>query len=994
MFNPERKDLLLRRLYNILLVFSITLCGTHSLWAHPTVVSSANDTLDLAANQYEMAKTYRDNKEFLEADEYFASAQDLYQQVENWNMAVICAIYRSQINYDLVRLDTLAEILQQAQQIIDRQELRNEHFKQERIFFFQALYYEKTAQYQAASNLLDRATEILAGLEKPIALDSAYMSSHKALSGSIYYERRDFEMAINHYQTALLLFPPSRPDTEKLLTIYNNLGLALIEKGQVEKGMEYLSKCLDILPQLHVTTDYDDFLQTYFNLARGNLLLDHIPEATSYLQLASEILSHHPSDRHIWYSLSAQVAERQGRLEEALQYYQSALTERKRIRGNGHPSVAKLLLAIGDLYTSLRQEEKALGAFQQGLQVFDPSLHQKELFQVPTLTGVNDYYLIIQLLNKRGELLQKHHPGQASEILPTYRIAIQAIDSLRLLYESDASKLLLSKDGKTVFASALGLLHQIYQQTADQSLLEEAFRYMEKSKSLLLLENIRKWRNIRMQNSGRKEGSDQFMVLVEQEKNAKLDLLFLKRTIEDTREGANPPEPAYLENLEKELRKVTGQYETIKGMISESFPQYYAASYGDEVAGTADIQTDLLSDRGTALISYFIFEEQSFAMLIGQKELMFQQLSPQVNWQSAFAAYQSALKTQGKPLLQNRVYTSYQQAASLLYNYLLRPLIEKSSERLSRLYLVPDDILGFLAFESLLLSPPAGPDINYSLDYQDYLIEHYALSYGYSATLLQESLAKRKGQDERADYGGFAPVFQDGSGARAVSRDCTTGNLMYLPYSEISVQETNQILDGKAFLHQDASLENFKKAAREYRILQLATHACVDENDALYNVIYFHDTTLATYEIFDIPLRADLIILSACETGSGDLLQGEGIMSLSRGFYYAGSSNIVTSLWPADDHATMTLMVRFNEYLSQGLPKDQALQRAKLDYLTADNLRNMEAAPAFWANFILIGNQNKIALDANSWSSMEWLLLPFLGISLILTLFYALSWRK
>ena len=231
------------------------------------------------------------------------------------------------------------------------------------------------------------------------------------------------------------------------------------------------------------------------------------------------------------------------------------------------------------------------------------------------------------------------------------------------------------------------------------------------------------------------------------------------------------------------------------------------------------------------------------------------------------------------------------------------------------------------------------------------------------------------------------PFFKEGSLGRATSRDCTTGSLMYLPYSEESIQVSSELFDGDPFLHENASLDTFRLLAKQYRILQLATHACIDEQDALFNVIYFHDTTLATYEIFDIPIQADLIILSACETGNGDLLQGEGIMSLSRGFYYAGSSSIVTSLWPADDHATKDLMISFNQYLYKKWPKDRALRQAKLDYLQQTGLRKINQAPALWANFILIGNQEQIMLDHTHASYKPWLI-GLLALLAILMLYY------
>src|SRR5690606_3863646 len=157
---------------------------------------------------------------------------------------------------------------------------------------------------------------------------------------------------------------------------------------------------------------------------------------------------------------------------------------------------------------------------------------------------------------------------------------------------------------------------------------------------------------------------------------------------------------------------------------------------------------------------------------------IFKQLPPAEKWQDNFFAYQKALRAAGSELLQPQNFQTYVGAASKLYDQLLRPLLTPVDFDHQRLYLVPDDLLGFVAFESLLVVPPASADFSYSSSVQDYLVEHFAISYGYSATLLLESLDKNDGWDNRANYGGFAPVFGGSSVASAVSRDCTSGSLM------------------------------------------------------------------------------------------------------------------------------------------------------------------------------------------------------------------------
>lgn len=907
------------------------------------------------------------------SDDLFRVAQQAYMDLELWNKATACAIYRCQLNYELGRMDSLQQVLDKAQGLLDAKVLKGEHYRQERIYYFRAMLFEARAQYEEAHDMLTRASAILEALEAPIGLDSSYMSSHKALSGSIYYGRGDYETAINLYQAALALFPASRPNEAKLLNLYNNLGLAQFELDRVQEGMEYLSTSRRILPRLDPSIHFNDYLQTYFNLIKGHLLLHQTSDAMAYLAKAQRFLDQKEDDEHIWHSLQAQVKEQQENWSAALYNYRLALAKRIKVRGRRHPSIARLYRSIGQVYLKMGNDEAALEAFQRGLHVYDPKLNLDDPYSVPDLDHINEYYPLIQLLKDKGDLLLKQAPNRAAELLPTYRTAIHAIDSLRLLHESDASKLLLSKEAKAVFASAIGLLYQMYQQSPESQYLDEAFRYMEKTKALLLLENIRKWRNIRLRNLGRRKNNNEFNRLLEREKNAKLDLVLLQRLLKDARELRTDEDrrPEKINTLEQALRKVTATYESVKEELAQRFPQYYEASYGQSVTDIITVQQTLLKADDTALISYFIHGDRSFALLVTKDSTAMTELANPAVWEQDFQLYQNALRAQASTLLHDTTFEQYTLSAHQLYRQLLQPLLQELPSNYHRLYLIPDDRLGFLAFEALLTAPAPAAGVDYSTNHLDYLLESFAPAYGYSATLLVESIKVSEDKDQRKNYGGFAPVFSgQPSGGQAVSRDCSTGELMYLPYSKESVVTNSELFDGDAFLNEAASLENFRKEAQNYRILQLSTHACVDDANALFNVLYFHDTTLANYEIFDIPIRADLIILSACETGNGDLLQGEGIMSLSRGFYYAGCTNVITSLWPADDHATKELMIRLNRNLKKGLDKDDALRLAKLEFMESGTLRTANLAPATWANFILIGNQEEIKLSSTS--------LPFL----------------
>ena len=197
--------------------------------------------------------------------------------------------------------------------------------------------------------------------------------------------------------------------------------------------------------------------------------------------------------------------------------------------------------------------------------------------------------------------------------------------------------------------------------------------------------------------------------------------------------------------------------------------------------------------------------------------------------------------------------------------------------------------------------------------------------------------------------------------------DSLRGSLGKLRWTEKELRDVSNILKGSFFLRDKATETTFKKIAPDASIIHLATHAIIDDQQPLYSKFVLtkeegsdDDGFLNTYELYNMQLKANLAVLSACNTGSGKLSRGEGIMSLARGFVYAGCPSVVTSLWAVDDKSTAILMKRFYEGLKKSLSKDEALRASKLDYLQkADSIKSN---PLYWAAFVLIGNPEAIHL--------------------------------
>ena len=315
----------------------------------------------------------------------------------------------------------------------------------------------------------------------------------------------------------------------------------------------------------------------------------------------------------------------------------------------------------------------------------------------------------------------------------------------------------------------------------------------------------------------------------------------------------------------------------------------------------------------------------------------------------------------------------YCELAHHLYRQLIAPVEELLTGR--SLIIIPDGKLASIPFEALLTSRVQGPDNN-SKDYP-YLIKQHPVSYGYSSTILLNSLHKSNNAAHHSILS-FAPSFQADDKALLAELKERGAEFVSLPGTKNEVAQILDIAGGEPYLDENASEANFKQLAPEYQVLHIATHGIIDDKNPMKSGLVFskendsiEDGFLNVYELYSLRLNADMAVLSACNSGYGKLQQGEGVMSMARAFLYAGVPGIVMSQWSVNDKSSAKIMVSFYKGLNSGLSKAQAMQKAKLDYL--QNADKLTANPYFWAGFVVIGNPLPVAFSNTIW--YWWLLI-------------------
>ncbi len=412
------------------------------------------------------------------------------------------------------------------------------------------------------------------------------------------------------------------------------------------------------------------------------------------------------------------------------------------------------------------------------------------------------------------------------------------------------------------------------------------------------------------------------------------------------------------EKLKRELAEAENALELFRLEQRRADPRY-AGIKAPQPLSHGRVSAELL-DAETALVEYVLGDQQSFAWVIAQGKVASVTLAPAKELSALVAAYRTASASKVSSQTAAQAIAKLRAQSQQLYQKLLQPL-EPHLSSAHKLIIVPDGALAYLPFETLAGEPKRGAA-------PEYLIERFAISYAPSASALAALRALRQNNPPEAKgliaFGD--PVYGKGDSATANGAATERGyDFRRLPYTRTEVNEIAALFppaERRLFLGADAQEANVKaEPLSQYRYVHFAAHALIDEERPARSGIVLsvaadskEDGALQMSEVMRLKLNADLVTLSACRTGLGQLLKGEGMIGLTRAFLYAGSESVVVSLWNVNDIATATLMKEFYKNLRQGLAKDEALRQAKLELI-----RGRQQAwrhPYYWAAFVLVGD--------------------------------------
>ena len=598
-------------------------------------------------------------------------------------------------------------------------------------------------------------------------------------------------------------------------------------------------------------------------------------------------------------------------LDQALHYFSFAYGNIK------NRETGKIFNEMGKAYQMLNQKDSAIHYFNKALYSVS-NIDTNSIYAVPAKNGVYAENTIIEALEQKANwMLTYADTANEKQYLQCavncYDIIMDVEYKLLQNFSYDNSKLLMLKESRSRSEKAIGACYRLYERDKNNTWIEKAFQFAERNKSFILLESVK--RNLAASASLQTDST--YLQLQQAQLNY---ANYEKEVIE----ANNKNDTALIHTAAINLKTADEVLQVLK-LRSRYSNNSYTALLQKEDSISLKETGKLLPDKNTALLEYFIGDSAAYCFYIAAegKADMYKLtglLSQSIDTMLQF------FKTKNNILDNPKTYSA---AAFELYKNLQ---LNKTGKQIKRLIIIPDDKLGFVPFDALVTQPA----ISLNLASFSYLIKQYEISYGYSATML---LKQGNYTFKDNNVAVFTPVF--------AHNERGLNTLQFSPGEKENIQHS--FSKGVYFTGSSATLGNFKNHAPAAGIIHIATHAAAEGIPR----IEFYDSTLNTGGLYAMQLNANLVVLSACETGIGKIEKSEGAISLARGFYYAGAHSVITSLWSVDDESTAQLFGSFySDIKDNGYSK--ALRQSKLEYLNS-SISNNKYSPYYWAGFVYIG---------------------------------------
>jgi CHAT domain-containing protein/lipopolysaccharide biosynthesis regulator YciM len=856
-----------------------------------------------------------------------------------------------------------------------------------------ALAYNRLGDNSAALGYLKRVEPLLAVLN-----DKSLIANFFNISGEVYREMGDFSAALVVYQKALALYQTENYERGiigtqlNIGTVYesvgeytqaldyyqkalsaslaknnkplmsqslNNIGNVYYYRGDYAKALEFFENSLQLKEELK---DSFGAANSRSNIANIYQKQGNFAQSLTWNQTALEIRQSLNDKRGIAESFLnlGSIAKEQMEYDKALEYYNKALQLSQEMGSVDYQ--AQTLSYLGNIYNHKNEVTKALETLERAATLFK---------------GINSKSGLMEVFyNQAVTYLEQKNPEEALKTASqAYEIASETGNPLFQWSAKEVSGRALMSLGKTEqaqqqFEEAIKIVETVRTQAAGseresaglfeamvlpyygmvkalmaQNKNVEAFYYSERAKGRVLLDVLQNGRvDVKKAMTDEEHNREQ---------NFRIDMASLNTQISQATQSARP-EQTKMNDLKARLQSLRLEYDAFRNKLYAAHPELKIKRGGAQII-RAEEAAQLLPDANTALLSYLVVDNTAYLFVITKAP------------DKAAVGLKTYILPVTRQALANLVSAfrqqigardpEFRQPARQLFELLLKPA-QAQLQGKTNLVISPDASLWELPFQTLLTGA------------NRYLIEEAAISYAPSLTVLREMTRQRKpletlpAKTTLLAIGNPSISKETSKRAQFSRRD---DKLDPLPEAEREVKLLAQIYgatQSRIYTGTEAREDRIKAEASDYRILHFATHGILNDSTPMYSYLVLaqggknEDGLLEAWELMETDLRADLVVLSACETARGRVGAGEGVIGLSWALFVAGSPTAVVSQWKVDSAGTSELMLAFHKSLNAGIKQRAhlstagALRSAALNLLKSIEYRH----PFYWAGFSVIGD--------------------------------------
>ncbi len=758
------------------------------------------------------------------------------------------------------------------------------------------------------------------------------------------------EEALKYYYSVLKLIEPKvEPHSETLLSVKNNIAMSIFRIGRLDESIRIMDTIIRHQKEHYSLATQHGILylrnqaHNYIETSEYDKALANIQQV---LELAPEVYPEPHYDVVRTHGIQAKIFLNQKKYKETIASATKGIKLLDECAVTFYHIYAELYMYLFAANASLKESEQYKTNKKLSYQYLGYDESKPE--NIDSIISIKDMFIVIKRdIDVSWDLYQKTKDRTfLNSILDKMELSKKLLAIHFDNIQNAESIHALIKSRKSIFDKSIKSSLELYRITKSKEHLKEALVLINLNRSRKLQEALKKKEVFGYFDVPRKKAIEKEEIEIE-----------LHRLNGDKEYAATNIEIDSLNSLIYETyRKKTAWHKN----VSEAYPKYNSFYANDSILLYQPQSGELLIDtyEGDDFLSLFMIDHHSISVINLEKNNQFESLFKKTNL---------GLKEKDS-----------KQTFKELMAFLSIPTIDQNE--IKTIKIIPSGKFLKIPFEILVSD-------------DQYWIEKFDISYHPSQQLMSHPFSKQKNNGKigiyAADYNSIESIEDQSPIYAALVRDGSYN----LPGAVLEAQKINEIFTADLYSGDDCNVATFKEKAYQNEVLHLAMHSILNPDDGMKSYLLFGDekdtiNRLYTYELYDQKLNAALAVLSACNTGMGELQYGEGALSLAHAFNYAGVPSTVSSLWKVPDQATSYIMVEFYKNLKKGFRKDESLRQAKLSYLNDDTISENLKTPYHWAGFIVSGSTDPIHIGT---SFNKMLAIPILIVLFVIGYFF---WNK